>query len=609
MTSRTASPPDSQRVSALVDDPSLNTEPVSDKISAYYSLVFPNFTYYLQTLNVTIGRRCIPTSTASSSEQTQVDVDLGLLKSVSRLHARIEYEEEEERFVLMVLGRNGAWVDGTWCGKGNKVPLGERSQIQIASRTFHFVLPPPPAPEDSLSPSPQSSPAHPRSPSVDITSLSPPSPLPSASPPPAPAASPPHMPPKPPFTYAQLCYRAIKSLGGKATLQDIISWMMENFDWYRFNEKTGWEKSVRHNLSSNPAFRKVERSAGERGKGFYWTVEADRERMFEEQEARAASSAAAGGKDPKTGGRKGKTAVALEPPLKRSVRGEPKGTPLPPPLTSTPLVFRKEATPQPAPGSASGQTVKVEPSSAPQQTSLNASSRSPGTANAVSLQAASGASPAESSSAGLSASSIPPIPASVILPIIVGPVPASHSSASTNDAPTTNSATSHLSTPPIVLHENQLILNPTIFSHLTPVQLRELEALGAQKALEILQGHIVRFLKERIKTEGRARGRGRGKRTRGAAPSDTSAQTERKDKSRPDTALFTTTPLPTRGAPPPIEALLPTPSPSGASDAQAEGEASASSPIVVVDDDEPSDCPAPKRRRLDIEDVPTAVVV
>ena len=127
MASRTASPPpDSQPVSALIDDPSFNPEPVSDKISAYYSLVFPTFTYYLQTLNVTIGRRSIPTSTASSSEQTQVDVDLGPLKSVSRLHARIEYEEEEEHFVLVVVGRNGAWVDGTWCGKGNKVPLRER---------------------------------------------------------------------------------------------------------------------------------------------------------------------------------------------------------------------------------------------------------------------------------------------------------------------------------------------------------------------------------------------------------------------------------------------------------------------------------------------------
>lgn len=127
MASRTASPQDSQRVSAIIDDSSFKAESSSpDKISAYYSLVFPSFTYYLQTLNVTIGRRCIPTSTASSSEQTQVDVDLGPLKSVSRLHARIEYEEEEEHFVLVVLGRNGAWVDGTWCGKGRKVSLGER---------------------------------------------------------------------------------------------------------------------------------------------------------------------------------------------------------------------------------------------------------------------------------------------------------------------------------------------------------------------------------------------------------------------------------------------------------------------------------------------------
>lgn len=101
-------------------------EHLSDRISAYYSLVFPNFTYYLQTLNVTVGRRCIPANTASSSENPQVDVDLGPLKSVSRLHARIEYDEEEERFVLVVVGRNGAWVDGVWSGSGSRVPLGDR---------------------------------------------------------------------------------------------------------------------------------------------------------------------------------------------------------------------------------------------------------------------------------------------------------------------------------------------------------------------------------------------------------------------------------------------------------------------------------------------------
>ena len=338
--------------------------------------------------------------------------------------------------------------------------------------------------------------------------------------------------------------------------------------------------------------------------------------MFEEQEARAATSAASGGKDSKPGGRKGKTTAALEPALKRSVRGEPKG-PLPPPLTSTPLIFKREAAPQLIPGSASGPSIKDEfPLPSHQSLSngtANSTSAQPGSTRSTltSLQTASATPPAEASSSDTTTvSPIPPIPASVILPIIVGPVPASHPSATPSAAAqNVNSSTPHLSTPPIVLHENQLILNPTIFSHLTPEQLRELEALGAQKALEILQGHIVRFLKERIKTEGRARGRGRVKRARGSAPA--AAQTGKQDKSHPGTALFTTTPLPPRNAPPPMDALLPTPSPSGGSDAQVEAEAETgpSSPIVVVDDDEPSDGgPVHKRRRLGIEGVPATPV-
>ena len=110
----------------VVSPPPEASEPLPDKISAYYSLVFPNFTYYLQTLTVTIGRRCVPANTASTSDNPQVDVDLGPLKSVSRLHAKIEYDEDEERFVLLVIGRNGAWVDGVWSGSGSKVPLGDR---------------------------------------------------------------------------------------------------------------------------------------------------------------------------------------------------------------------------------------------------------------------------------------------------------------------------------------------------------------------------------------------------------------------------------------------------------------------------------------------------
>ncbi|KAA1466094.1 hypothetical protein DENSPDRAFT_846649 [Dentipellis sp. KUC8613] len=617
---RTASPPvlpDSAAIVADVDHP-LEVESAPDKISAYYSLVFPNFTYYLQTLTVTIGRRCIPNSTPSSSEQAQVDVDLGPLKSVSRLHAKIEYAEDEERFVLVVLGRNGAWVDGAWSGKGSRVPLGERSQIQIASRTFHFVLPPPPAPEDSPSPSSQSSLNRPRSPSVDITSLSPPSSLPSVSPPPvvaspprikapplpdppqlpnsnsiphgrpktsgkkrkaaetveAPPAPPPKprprpedMPPKPTLTYSQLCYRAIKAQGGKATLQEILTWMMDNYDWYRYNEKTtGWEKSVRHNLSSNRAFKKLERSAGEKGKGFYWAVDEQCEHMFEEQQARAAMGAAgATTKEVKsTTGKKTKSGTsALEPALKRNVRGEPKSGP----FTSTPLVFKTTTVPPPhAPtSSATPPVVKHEPTS-------------------VSLTP--------------------------------GPVPSSHPSASAA-AVNDSSPTPHLAAPPIVLHENQLILNPTIFGHLTPAQLRDLEALGAQKALEILQGHIVRYLKERIRGQsGRGRGRGHSKRGRGAGTGggrggkEGGAGEGRKEKI-PLSGPFTTAPLPSRAAqppppqplPPPMQSLQPPPQPVPLPVTPAHvpmvPQASPPSPILVVDDDDPPEGPPPKRRRVD----------
>ena len=295
--------------------------PVLHKISAYYSLVFPHFTFYVQTLSITIGRRCAPgphAASSSASEPIQVDVDLGALKSVSRLHAKIEYDHAEDRFVLAVIGRNGAWVDGVWCASGSSTPLGEQyvsifnrdpivtkltfthsSQIQIASRVFQFALPPPPSPEDSPSPSSHSSRvAHQRSPSLDIETISPPSSQPPNSPPPiehklpspppephikheAPSQSklpnsnlinkplkarpnrtasaantkkrkkrdidsppvlerpkPEDMPPKPPFTYAQLIYKAIKAIDGKATLQEICTWILRTYDYYKYADSS-----------------------------------------------------------------------------------------------------------------------------------------------------------------------------------------------------------------------------------------------------------------------------------------------------------------------------------------------------------------------------------
>jgi len=93
-------------------------------IAAYYSLVFPNLTYYLQTLTVTIGRRMGNGNNETLGEgSAPVDVDLGQVKSVSRRHAQITYDDDDECWVLDVFGRNGAWVDDNWFGPSARVPL------------------------------------------------------------------------------------------------------------------------------------------------------------------------------------------------------------------------------------------------------------------------------------------------------------------------------------------------------------------------------------------------------------------------------------------------------------------------------------------------------
>lgn len=92
-------------------------------IAAYFALEFLDmqYIYYLQRSSVSLGR-----SSTLSHDSGGADIDLGPLKNISRLHARIEYEEEINGFVLAVIGRNGAFVDGAWIEPGRRVPLGDR---------------------------------------------------------------------------------------------------------------------------------------------------------------------------------------------------------------------------------------------------------------------------------------------------------------------------------------------------------------------------------------------------------------------------------------------------------------------------------------------------
>lgn len=68
------------------------------------------------------------------------------------------------------------------------------------------------------------------------------------------------MPTKPPLSFACMIFMAIESSPDKMLpVREIYNWIMKRFPFFR-TASPGWKNSVRHNLSLNKCFRKVEKS-------------------------------------------------------------------------------------------------------------------------------------------------------------------------------------------------------------------------------------------------------------------------------------------------------------------------------------------------------------
>lgn len=279
-----------------------NDSIMGNEIQAYAKIAGCNWTYYVKSLTISIGRNTDFHATGNTNNNSAtaskdlIDIDLGPSKVVSRKHATIEYNLNGRKWQLFINGRNGLKVNGMRLNLSTNTPydLSSGNIIDIGGTQMMFVLPdaPPVIPDYfrhllsnkrlKMNTMPSS-----KGNSVDfnsksdmvntqvkafqlqegLSSLNPHS-----------ASSEQDYSKddakdlKPPYSYATMITQAILSNPqGILSLAEIYDWISSHFAYYR-HTKQGWQNSIRHNLSLNKAFEKVPRKPNEPGKGMKWQI-------------------------------------------------------------------------------------------------------------------------------------------------------------------------------------------------------------------------------------------------------------------------------------------------------------------------------------------------
>ncbi|KAF9741372.1 hypothetical protein PMIN06_006458 [Paraphaeosphaeria minitans] len=322
---------------------------IGNNVAAFAKVAARDWCFFAQKTRFIIGRADAatrsqarpPAANGQYSELSEpnawgVDIDLGPERQVSRVHADIEYDSDDQVWYLTCNSRNGLKLDDRSLQKGQREPLHSGICIQVMGTQMLFLLangddvfhpmiwrqtmnnhnaglsededgqPPsrtaPPhahpngptpkrEPYDPFPPtSARSRQAHPYSSQLTST---PGRPIPGTPVTLSRSKGSPSTYPrgmmldstedidysqdsakdiKPPHSYAQLIGQAIlQSEEQMLTLANIYEYIKEHYAFFRVTN-SGWQNSIRHNLSLNKCFEKVARRTDEPGKGMKWKI-------------------------------------------------------------------------------------------------------------------------------------------------------------------------------------------------------------------------------------------------------------------------------------------------------------------------------------------------
>jgi len=91
---------------------------------------------------------------------------------------------------------------------------------------------------------------------------------------------------RPPYSFVALIIMAIRSYPeARATLKDIYHYIASSFPYYR-KKSPGWKNSIRHNLSLNKCFIKIDRSINDQTHGHFWRLAKGWEDKFADNDLR-----------------------------------------------------------------------------------------------------------------------------------------------------------------------------------------------------------------------------------------------------------------------------------------------------------------------------------